>query len=56
MQTVKDTEMLERYVKNFFTILKEDDPKLYIKTMRLCRAVKGAAVRDILWEVIREEL
>ena len=47
-------EILDRYVENFFKVLKEDDPKLYIKTMRLCRADKGEAISKILWEVIRD--
>ena len=49
-------EICERYVANFFTVLKEDDPKLYIKTMRLCRAGKVDTISKILWEVIRKEV
>ncbi len=48
-------EFLDRYVKNFFKVLKEDDPKLYIKTIRLCRAGKVDVISKILWEVIRKE-
>ena len=47
-------EILDHYVENFFKVLKEDDPKLYIKTMRLCRAGKGGAISKILWEVLTD--
>ena len=47
-------EILDRYVENFFKVLKEDDPKLYIKTMRLCRAGKGGAISKILWEALTD--
>ena len=46
-----DSTALEVYVRTFFTTLKSDEPELYNKTMRLFKAGKGDAVRDIMWEV-----
>jgi hypothetical protein len=45
--------MMEDYIKRFFTILKEEDPKLYRKTKYLCTTGRGEEVKDILWEVFQ---
>ena len=44
---------MEDYIKRFFTILKEENPKLYRKTKYLCTTGRGEEVKDILWEVFQ---
>tara|TARA_R110000824_G_scaffold142410_1_gene309433 strand:- start:45 stop:218 length:174 start_codon:yes stop_codon:yes gene_type:complete len=51
-----DQEFLKRYVETFFKTLKKDDPKLYLKTMKMFKAGKGHAIRDIIWQVFRDSI
>tara|TARA_R100000963_G_C4624793_1_gene91296 strand:- start:111 stop:284 length:174 start_codon:yes stop_codon:yes gene_type:complete len=51
-----DKEFLKRYVETFFKTLKKDDPKLYLKTMKMFKAGKGHAIRDIIWQVFRDSI